>query len=119
MLEYAFTPADGGRREGVHMLSKTGDLENVDLSLDGHAYTETENRHVLDFMRARKDRSRPISDIEEGHISSACCELANISQQLGRAVSYDSATRTVRGDAAATRLLARSYRAPWAHPEPA
>jgi predicted dehydrogenase len=118
MLEYAFTPADGGRREGVHMLSKTGDLENVDLSLDGQAYTETENRHVLDFMRARKDRSRPISDIEEGHISSACCELANISQRLGRAVTYDPTTRTVRGDAEATRLLARSYRAPWAHPDP-
>ena len=113
MLEYDFTPADGGRQEGVHMLSKTGDLENVDFSLDGQAYTETENRHVVDFMQARKDRTRPISDIEEGHVSSACCELANISQQLGRAVAYDPTTRTVRGDAEATRLLARPYRAPW------
>src|SRR4029077_11193406 len=34
MLEYAFTPADGGPREGVHMLSKTGNLENVDFSRD-------------------------------------------------------------------------------------
>src|ERR1019366_463978 len=47
MLEYVFTPADGGRREGVHMLSRTGDLENVDLSRDGEAYFETERRHVL------------------------------------------------------------------------
>lgn len=119
MLEYDFTPADGGRREGVHMLSRTGDLENIDFSLEGQAYTETEDRHVIDFMRARKDRSRPISDIEEGHVSSACCELANISQQLGRAVAYDPKTRTVPGDAQATRLLARPYRAPWAHPDPA
>jgi predicted dehydrogenase len=119
MLEYDFTPAEGGRQEGVHMLSKTGDLENVDFSLDGQAYTETENRHVVDFMRARGDRSRPISDIEEGHVSSACCELANISQQLGRAVAYDPKTRTVPGDAEATRLLARPYRAPWIHPDPA
>jgi predicted dehydrogenase len=118
MLEYDFTPADGGRREGLHMLSKTGDLENIDFSLDGQAYTETENRHVVDFMQARKDRSRPISDIEEGHISSACCELANISQQLGRAVTYNPKTRTIPGDAEATRLLARPYRAPWNHPEP-
>jgi predicted dehydrogenase len=119
MLEYDFTPADGGRKEGVHMLSKTGDLENVDFSLDGQAYTETENRHVVDFMQARRDRSRPISDIEEGHISSACCELANISQQLGRAIAYDPKTRTVPGDTEATRLLARAYRAPWGHPDPA
>jgi predicted dehydrogenase len=119
MLEYVFTPADGGPREGVHMLSKTGNLENVDFSRDGHAYTETENRHVLDFMRARETRSRPISDIEEGHISSACCELANLSQQLRRPIAYDPKTRTVPGDAEATRLLARRYRAPWIHPDPA
>ena len=119
MLEYAFTPADGGPREGVHMLSRTGDLENVDLSKDGQAYTETENRHVLDFIQARQNRSRPISDIEEGHISSACCELANISQQLGRAIAYDPKTRSIPGDAEGTRLLARPYRGPWVHPDPA
>lgn len=118
MLEYSFTPADGGPREGVHMLSKTGNLENVDFSQEGHAYTETENRHVLDFLRAREARSRPISDIEEGHISSACCELANVSQQLGRSLRYDAKSRTVVGDPEATRLLARPYRAPWIHPDP-
>ena len=101
------------------MLSKTGNLENVDFSRDGQAYTETENRHVLDFMRARENRSRPIADIEEGHISSACCELAILSQQLGRPVAYDPKSRTVPGDPEATRLLARSYRAPWVHPDPA
>jgi predicted dehydrogenase len=118
MLEYAFTPAAGGKREGVHMLSKTGDLENVDFSRDAEAYYETERRHVTDFMRARETRSRPISDIEEGHISSACCELANLSQQLARPIAYDPKTRTVPGDAEATRLLARPYRSPWIHPDP-
>jgi predicted dehydrogenase len=118
MLEYAFTPAGGGPREGVHMLSRTGNLENVDFSRDGQAYIETENRHVLDFMQARESRSRPISDIEEGHISSACCELGNLSQQLGRPLAYDPRTRTVPGDPEATRLLARPYRAPWVHPDP-
>ena len=101
------------------MLSKTGDLQNVDFSRQDQAYTETENRHVLDFMKAREDRSRPISDIEEGHISSACCEIANVSQVLGRPIAYDPKTRTVPGHAEATRLLARPYRAPWIHPDPA
>jgi predicted dehydrogenase len=118
MLEYAFTPAGGGGREGVHMLSKTGNLENVDFSRDGEAYDAVQDRHVLDFMHARATGTRPVADIEEGHISTACCELANVSLQLGRAVAYDPKTRTVPGDAEATRLLARPYRAPWVHPDP-
>jgi predicted dehydrogenase len=119
MLEYVFTPAGGGPREGVHMLSKTGNLENVDFSKDGQAYTETENRHIMDFMRARESRGRPLADIEEGHISTACCELANLSLQLGRVLAYDPKSRTIPGDAEATRLLSRAYRAPWTHPDPA
>ena len=119
MLEYAFTPADGGPREGVSMVSTTGNLENVDFNRAGAAFVETENRHVLDFMQARATRARPIADIEEGHISSACCVLANLSQQLGRPLVYDPKTRTIPGDAEATRRLARPYRARWIHPDPA
>jgi predicted dehydrogenase len=118
MLEYVFTPAAGGPREGVHMLSKTGDLENIDFSGDGKIYDAVQDRHVLDFMHARENGTRPIADIEEGHISTACCELANISMMLGRPVIYDPKTRTVPGDPEATRLLARPYRSPWVHPDP-
>jgi predicted dehydrogenase len=117
MFEYVFTPRNGAR-EGRHMLSKSGDLENLNLN-QGGAYTETENRHVLDFMAAREKRSRPIADIEEGHISSAMCEIALIAMQLKRTLAYDPKTRTVPGDAEATRLLARPYRGPWVHPDPA
>jgi predicted dehydrogenase len=119
MLECVFTPADGGSREGRHMMSKTGNLENIDFNQDGNPYEETENRHVLDFLQARENRSRPIADIEEGHTSSAMCILANISLQLGRPLAYDPKSRTIPGDAEATSLLARPYRAPWVHPDPA
>jgi predicted dehydrogenase len=119
MLEYVFTPVGGGPREGRHMLSTTGDLENVDFSKQGSAYVETEDRHIRDFLHARETRGRPIADIEEGHISSACCVLGNLSLQLGRPLRYDPKTRTVPGDAEATRLLARPYRAPWVYPDPA
>ncbi|MEO7598158.1 MAG: Gfo/Idh/MocA family oxidoreductase [Opitutus sp.] len=121
MLEYVFTPANDGPREGVHMLSSTGNLENVDgfdRIEDNDGYDGIEKRHVLDFMQARQNRSRPVSDIEEGHISTACCVLANLSQQLGRPIAYDPKTRTVPGDAEATRLLSRTYRGPWVHPDP-
>ena len=46
------------------------------------------------------------------------CILANLSLQLGRPLTYDPKTRTIPGDAEATALLARPYRAPWVHPDP-
>ncbi|MCC6232926.1 MAG: Gfo/Idh/MocA family oxidoreductase [Verrucomicrobiales bacterium] len=72
--------------------------------------------HMLDFLAAIEKRGRPVADIEEGHISTASCILANIAMQVGRTLSYDPATRTVRGDAEATKLLRRAYRQPWQHP---
>lgn len=118
LLGYDFTPAGGGPREGFHLLSKTGDLENIDFTPWMDAFLDIQRRHVADFLQARATRSRPAADIEEGHISSACCLLANLAQQLGRPLAYDPASRTIPGDPAATRLLARTYRQPWKHPEP-
>ena len=74
-------------------------------------------RHMLDFLAAVENRSRPIADIEEGHISTASCVLANLSMQLGgRPLRYDPRQRIVVGDDEATRLLRRPYRTPWQHP---
>jgi predicted dehydrogenase len=72
--------------------------------------------HMKDFLAAVKTRGRPVADIEEGHISTAACILANLSMQLGRPLAYDPARREVPDDAEATRLLKRAYRAPWKHP---
>jgi hypothetical protein len=58
-----------------------------------------------------------VADIEEGHISTASCILANHSMQLGgRPLNYDPQQRTVSGDEQATKLLRRTYRQPWQHP---
>lgn len=73
--------------------------------------------HMLDFLAAIDRRSRPVADIEDGHISTASCILANVSMQLGRPVVYDPRQRVVVGDREATRLLRRPYRAPWKHPQ--
>ena len=118
MYEYTFTPADGGAIEGRHMMSTSDDLENIDFGRGG-VFQVAEDNHVKDFLAARVSRSRPLADIEEGHISSSMCELANLSIDLGRPLAYDPATRTVPGDAEATARLARPYRAPWVHPDPA
>lgn len=73
-------------------------------------------RHMLDFLAAIDQRGRPVADVEEGHISTASCLLANLAMQLGRPLTYDHATRQVAGDAEATKLLAREYRQPWQRP---
>lgn len=75
-------------------------------------------RHMLDFLAAIDQGSRPVADIEDGHISSASCILANIAMEVGRAVTYDPQRHEIVGDPSATELLRRSYREPWRHPEP-
>ena len=37
-------------------------------------------------MQSRKTGERPVADIEEGYISTACCILANLSMELGRSL---------------------------------
>ncbi len=76
-------------------------------------------RHMIDLLAAIEKRSRPVADIEEGHISTASCILANIAMDTGRQMIYDPKQRVVVGDAEATQRLRRSYRAPWQHPNPA
>lgn len=74
--------------------------------------------HMLDFLAAIENKTRPVADIEEGHISTASCILANHAMETGRAMMYDPVKRIVKGDAEATKLLQRAYRKPWVHPDP-
>jgi predicted dehydrogenase len=74
--------------------------------------------HMKDFLAAIAKRSKPVADIEQGHISSASCILANLSMQLGRSLTWDAAKGEVVHDDEANRLLRRPYRSPWVHPEP-
>jgi len=74
--------------------------------------------HMLDFLQAIKHGGRPVADIEEGHISTASCILANMSMYLQRPLVYDPKKMQVVDDPEATQLLRRPYREPWTHPEP-
>src|SRR5688572_18957048 len=89
------------------------DIGEKDIEL--HAAPAT-RAHMRDFMAAIGSRGRPVADIEEGHISTASCILANLAMQLGRPLAWDAAKGQVTGDAEANRLLKRPYRTPWIHP---
>jgi predicted dehydrogenase len=73
--------------------------------------------HMKDLLANMASRGRPVADIEQGHISSACCILANLSMKLGRTLNWDAKKEMVTGDDEANRLLRRPYRKPWVHPE--
>jgi predicted dehydrogenase len=72
--------------------------------------------HMLDWLSAIDNGGKPVADIEQGHISSASCFLANLAMKLGRSLEWDAANHRVVGDDAANQVLARPYRAPWKHP---
>ena len=63
-------------------------------------------------MRSRK-REDQNADIEQGHVSTALCHLANISLRLGRKVRWDAEREEIIGDPEASAMLARPYRKPW------
>ena len=73
---------------------------------------------MADFLKNIASRGKPVADIEQGHISTASCILANLSMQLGRALTWDADKQRVVGDEEANQLLRRPYRKPWVHPEP-
>jgi predicted dehydrogenase len=120
VMSYDFIPLDKG--EHVHR-DVTYELEQypedkTEKDLEKHVAPAI-RYHMQDFLRAIEKRSKPVADIEEGYISTASCILANISLQLGRTLTWDAQKQQVAGDAEANRLLRRSYRGPWVHPEPA
>ena len=117
--KYDFIPeGDGKRLHGDLLWEKEKypeDLIEPDIEL--HVASAT-RRHMLNFLEAIDKGTRPVADIEQGHISTASCIIANLAMQLQRQLSYDPVKREITGDAEATKLLQRKYRSPWEHPLP-
>jgi predicted dehydrogenase len=120
VTRYDFIPQGSG--EKIHkdcIFEKEQFPEDVtEKDIELHAAPAT-RRHMLDFLAAIENRGRPVADIEEGHISTASCILANVSMQLGRPLVYDPKQRVIPGDDSANKLLRRAYRQPWIRPEAA
>jgi predicted dehydrogenase len=89
-------------RDGVTASDKAADIEKPHLG------------NFLDCVRSRK---RPNADIEEGHKSTRLCHLGNVSYRVGRRLTFDASTETLRGDAGANQLLGRAYRSPFVVPD--
>ncbi|MEO6329070.1 MAG: Gfo/Idh/MocA family oxidoreductase [Ginsengibacter sp.] len=118
-MQYDFIPEGKGEkihRDVVYEREKyPEDLKEKDIELNAAPGTRL---HMLNFLNAIDKGVKPVADIEEGHISTASCILANLSMKLKRPLSYDPVKREIPGDAEATKLLQRVYRQPWLHPHP-
>ena len=122
VMGYDFVPEGEGGGAPVHK-DVTYELEQypedkTEKDLERHVAPAI-RVHMKDFLAAIESRGRPVADIEQGHISSASCILANLSMKLGRTLVWDAEKGQVAGDAEANALLRRPYRAPWVHPDPA
>jgi predicted dehydrogenase len=119
VYKYDFVP--DGKGQKIHkdvVYEKEKYREDVtEPRMELHAAPAT-RLHLRNFLSAIENGSRPVADIEQGHISTASCILANLSMQVGRPLVYDPAKRLIVGDKEATHLLQRPYRAPWEHPVP-
>jgi hypothetical protein len=118
VMGYDFIPVGGG--QPVHK-DVTYELEQypedkTEKELEKHVAPAIRH-HMQNFLASIDARSHPVSDIEQGYISTASCILANNSMKLGRSLAWDPEKQLVVGDSEANALLRQEYRAPYTHPE--
>lgn len=121
-MKYSFLPVDTKNSKPIHKdvvyEKEKYPEDNTEERIELNAAPAT-RLHMLDFIKAIENNGRPVADIEQGHISTASCILANISMDLGgRALVYDPQKRVVVNDPEATKLLERPYRKGYTHPDP-
>ncbi|RJP27577.1 MAG: gfo/Idh/MocA family oxidoreductase [Candidatus Omnitrophota bacterium] len=119
VMGYDFIPQ--GRGEAIHK-DVTYEYEQfpedrTEKDLERHVAPAI-RYHMKNFLACIENRSRPVSDIEEGYITGASCILANLAMKTGRTLVYDPVVGQIVGDEEANRLLRRPYREPWVHPDP-
>ena len=114
---YDFVPDGDGKK--IHKdvvferVKYPEDLTEPDIELHTAPATRL---HMLNFLGAIKNGGLPVADIEQGHISTASCIMANLSMKIGRPIVYDPLQHLILNDPEANTLLQRPYRQGWIHP---
>ncbi len=74
----------------------------------------TSGGHFRNFLDSVKSRKPTVTPVEVAHHSAIPGHLGLISMLTGRKIRWDAAKEEILGDAEASKLLSRPYRAPWA-----
>jgi predicted dehydrogenase len=115
---YDFIPKGSGSKVHGDYLDERAKYPEDEQHKETEVFAAPATRqHMQNFLEARRNGKRPVADIEQGYISTACCILANVSMELGRSLQWD-AEKGIVGDDDANRRLARTYRSNWKHPTP-
>jgi len=73
-------------------------------------------QHMAEFLEAVRTRKQPGCPPESGYLSTSVVKLAMIAYETGSNITWDAMQEQVVGNAEASRLLMRDYRAPFRHP---
>jgi len=92
--------------------SEWNDLTRLPDNLRKVKLYESRNHH-RNFLDCVKSRKPTITPVETAHRSAVPGHLGLISMIVGRKIQWDPEKEVIVGDAEATRLLSRDYRAPW------
>ena len=95
---------------------ETGTQEN-ELIASEYSRQGTDN-NIENFISCIHSREKPKADVEEAHLSTLLCHLANISYRVGnRKLKFDVKTETFLDDEEANKYLKANYRKPWVIPD--
>ena len=72
--------------------------------------------HVKEFLECVRSRRQPSCTMESGHQTTTTVQLGMIAYESASVVQWDAKKEQIVGNPAATALLKREYRKPWAHP---
>jgi hypothetical protein len=116
-MGYDFVPRGDGQPEHADVKYELEEFpeDKTEKDLERHVAPAIRG-HMKDLLTNIQSRGKPVADIEQGYTSTTACILANLSDKLGRSITWDHAAGKVVGDDEANRLLTRPYRAPWVHP---
>src|ERR1035437_7490924 len=96
---------DGSDPEWKHYKNLPDELRKVKLPMSSN--------HQRNFLESIKSRQPTITPVETAHHSAIPGHLGLISMLVGRRLKWDAQKECLLGDAYASKLLMRSYRAPW------
>ncbi len=97
-------------RDGYQIITEGKKPETIKSIAGLDAGWGTHQRNFIECLRSRRS---PNSTMLEGHRATTACQLANIAYRTQRKIRWDATKEQIIGDAAASRMMTKQYRAPW------
>lgn len=120
------THEDFGKTNGIRFIGTNGRLDVQRRNLETNP-TELKDRqigsnekhvyfsdnHYKDFIKAMRNRTKPVCDVEIGHRTATVCNIGNIAYELKRSLKWNPVKEKFKRDREANKLLSRSLRKEW------